>query len=94
MESGGWPMPSRCAARVKLRSSATVPADRMHDPARTVPRATLIGTAAVGAIYLVVSGAITALMPRAARITCSDTSRSREMGSSNSSAEMLTPPIA
>ncbi|NJR79235.1 amino acid permease [Sphingomonas corticis] len=46
--------------------SATVPADRMHDPARTVPRATLIGTAAVGAIYLVVSGAITALMPRAA----------------------------
>lgn len=46
--------------------SATVPADRMHDPARTVPRATLIGTAAVGAIYLVVSGAITLLMPRAA----------------------------
>jgi APA family basic amino acid/polyamine antiporter len=45
--------------------SATVPADRMHDPARTVPRATLIGTAAVGAIYLAVSSAITALMPRA-----------------------------
>lgn len=46
--------------------SATVPADRMQDPARTVPRATLIGTAAVGLIYLVVSGAITTLMPRAA----------------------------
>ncbi|MEG8038875.1 amino acid permease [Sphingomonas sp. LR60] len=46
--------------------SATVPADRMRDPARTVPRATLIGTAAVGVIYLIVSGAITALMPRAA----------------------------
>lgn len=46
--------------------SATVPADRMADPARTIPRATLIGTAAVGAIYLVVSGAIAALMPRAA----------------------------
>ncbi|MGJ3627653.1 hypothetical protein AB5I41_12990 [Sphingomonas sp. MMS24-JH45] len=48
---------------VKIRDR---PADRMRSTARTVPRATLIGTAAVGAIYLVVSGAITALMPRAA----------------------------
>lgn len=46
--------------------SATVPADKVDDPARTVPRATLIGTAAVGLIYLAVSGAISALMPRAA----------------------------
>ncbi|MBW6531152.1 amino acid permease [Sphingomonas sp. RRHST34] len=45
--------------------SATVPADRVADARRTVPRATLIGTAAVGAIYLIVSSAITALMPRA-----------------------------
>ncbi|MBY9064862.1 amino acid permease [Sphingomonas yunnanensis] len=46
--------------------SATVPADRVADARRTVPRATLIGTAAVGVIYLIVSSAITALMPRAA----------------------------
>jgi len=45
--------------------SATVPADRVADARRTVPRATLIGTAAVGVIYLIVSSAITALMPRA-----------------------------
>lgn len=46
--------------------SATVPADKVDDPARTIPRATLIGTAAVGLIYLAVSGAIGAMMPRAA----------------------------
>lgn len=46
--------------------SATVPADRVADARRIVPRATLIGTAAVGVIYLIVSSAITALMPRAA----------------------------
>ncbi len=46
--------------------SATVPADRVRDAARTVPRATLIGTAAVGLIYLAVSSAITYMMPRAA----------------------------
>lgn len=45
--------------------SATVPADRVADARRTVPRATLVGTAAVGVIYLIVSSAITALMPRA-----------------------------
>ncbi|MBB3348971.1 MULTISPECIES: amino acid permease [unclassified Sphingomonas] len=45
--------------------SATVPADRVADARRIVPRATLIGTAAVGVIYLIVSSAITALMPRA-----------------------------
>lgn len=46
--------------------SATVPADRVADARRIVPRATLVGTAAVGVIYLIVSSAITALMPRAA----------------------------
>ncbi|MGK6323064.1 amino acid permease [Sphingomonas sp. DT-51] len=45
--------------------SATVPADRVADARRIVPRATLVGTAAVGVIYLIVSSAITALMPRA-----------------------------
>lgn len=46
--------------------SATVPADKVRDASRTVPRATLIGTAAVGLIYLAVSSAITYMMPRAA----------------------------
>lgn len=43
--------------------SATVPADKVADAARTVPRATLIGTALTGLIYLLVSAAIMLLMP-------------------------------
>lgn len=46
--------------------SATVPADRVADARRTVPRVTMIGTAATGMIYLAVSLAIAALMPRTA----------------------------
>lgn len=46
--------------------SATVPADRVADARRTVPRVTMIGTAATGAIYLAVSGAVAYLLPRAA----------------------------
>ena len=45
--------------------SATVPADKVRDAARTIPRATLIGTATVGLIYLAVSSAIAVMMPRA-----------------------------
>jgi len=43
--------------------SATVPADKVRDPARTIPRATIIGTAATGLIYLVVCSAVTLLAP-------------------------------
>lgn len=43
--------------------SATVPADRVIDAARVVPRVTLIGTASTGIVYLLVSSAITLLMP-------------------------------
>lgn len=46
--------------------SATVPADKVTDASRTVPRVTLIGTAATGMVYVLVSGAIALLMPRAA----------------------------
>ncbi len=46
--------------------SATVPAERVADARRTVPRVTMIGTAATGAIYLAVSGAVAYLLPRAA----------------------------
>ena len=45
--------------------SATVPADKVADARRVVPRATLIGTALTGALYLAISTAITALMPAA-----------------------------
>ena len=43
--------------------SATVPADKVHDPRRTIPRATLYGTAFTGLIYLVVCSAVVLLSP-------------------------------
>jgi APA family basic amino acid/polyamine antiporter len=43
--------------------SATVPAERVEDPQRTIPRATLIGTAIAGAIYLFACSAVALLMP-------------------------------
>jgi len=42
---------------------AAVPAARVKDPARTIPRATLIGTLAVGLIYLAASTAVFLLLP-------------------------------
>jgi len=43
--------------------SATVPADKVHDPERTIPRATMVGTAFTGVIYLIVCSAVVLLMP-------------------------------
>ena len=45
--------------------SATVPADKVKDAARTVPRVTLIGTVLTGIVYVLVSGATMFLMPAA-----------------------------
>ena len=45
--------------------SATVPADKVADAARTVPRATMAGVAIAGALYLLVSAAIMAFVPAA-----------------------------
>ncbi|MCP1472054.1 APA family basic amino acid/polyamine antiporter [Sphingobium sp. OAS761] len=45
--------------------SASVAADKVDDPARTIPRATLIGTAATGLIYLVVCSGIALTLPAA-----------------------------
>ena len=42
---------------------ATVPAARIKDPARTIPRATMIGTLLVGLIYLAASSAVFLLLP-------------------------------
>lgn len=43
--------------------SATVPTDKIADPARTVPRATLLGLGLAGLIYLGISAAFAAFMP-------------------------------
>lgn len=43
--------------------SATVPADKVHEPAKTIPKATLYGTAFTGLIYLVVCSAVVLLSP-------------------------------
>jgi len=42
---------------------ASVPAGRVQDPERTIPRATLIGTLAVGLIYLAASSSVFLLLP-------------------------------
>ncbi|WP_454717705.1 amino acid permease [Caulobacter segnis] len=43
--------------------SATVPADKVHEPAKTIPKATLYGTAFTGLIYLIVCSAVVLLSP-------------------------------
>jgi APA family basic amino acid/polyamine antiporter len=43
--------------------SATVPAGKVQDPVRTIPRATLVGTIFTGLIYLLVCSAVVLLMP-------------------------------
>lgn len=43
--------------------SATIPAGRIHDPERTVPFATMVGTALTGLLYLLVCSSIILLMP-------------------------------
>ncbi|QNA86235.1 amino acid permease [Sphingomonas sp. So64.6b] len=45
--------------------AATVPADKIANPAYVVPRVTLIGTALTGLVYLLVSAATAFLMPAA-----------------------------
>lgn len=43
--------------------SATIPADKVVDPRRTIPRATLIGTGLTGLFYILISAAMLALVP-------------------------------
>jgi APA family basic amino acid/polyamine antiporter len=45
--------------------SATVPADKVSDPKRTIPRATLIGTTFTGILYLAVCSAVLLMLPAA-----------------------------
>jgi len=46
--------------------SATIPAEEVHDPERTIPRATIIGTVAATLIYLLTTVAIMGIIPTAA----------------------------
>jgi APA family basic amino acid/polyamine antiporter len=43
--------------------SATIPAERVADPRRTIARATLVGTAITGGIYLFACSAVAMLLP-------------------------------
>jgi APA family basic amino acid/polyamine antiporter len=43
--------------------SATVPADKVHDPARTIPRATVAGTLVTAGVCAVASSVVLALIP-------------------------------
>ena len=43
--------------------SATIPADSVKDPSRTIPRATIIGTLAVAAIYLLATVGVMGILP-------------------------------
>ncbi|MDZ3830625.1 MAG: amino acid permease [Sphingopyxis sp.] len=45
--------------------SASVAADKVHNPTVTIPRATMIGTAATGILYLIVCSAIALMLPAA-----------------------------
>jgi basic amino acid/polyamine antiporter, APA family len=51
--------------------TATVPADKVQDPKRTVPRATLLGTAGAGIIYILVCSAVVLMLPVAVTVTSS-----------------------
>lgn len=42
---------------------ATIPADRVRDPARTIPRATVVGTVLVAIVYLVSTLGVMSLVP-------------------------------
>ncbi|MFM5950152.1 MAG: APC family permease [Novosphingobium sp.] len=43
--------------------AATVPADKVENPARNIPRATMIGVALTGLVYIGISGAFALFMP-------------------------------
>jgi len=45
--------------------SATVPADDVHEPERTIPRATILGTLVASVVYVVATIAVMGVVPRA-----------------------------
>ena len=70
MEAIGFSGPTGIAAAGALTlwaflgmESATIPAEKVKDPGRTIARATLIGTALTGLVYLFVCSAVALLLP-------------------------------
>jgi basic amino acid/polyamine antiporter, APA family len=51
--------------------TATVPADKVTNPEKTVPRATLFGTAGAGILYILVCSAVVLMLPAAVTATSS-----------------------
>ena len=45
--------------------TATVPADKVTDPARTISRATMLGTGGAGIVYILVCSAVVLMLPAA-----------------------------
>jgi APA family basic amino acid/polyamine antiporter len=43
--------------------SATIPADSVRDPARTIPRATLLGTVLAAAVYILATAGVMGILP-------------------------------
>jgi basic amino acid/polyamine antiporter, APA family len=43
--------------------SATIPADKVDDPSRTIPRATLYGTLGTALVYIIACGAVLIILP-------------------------------
>jgi APA family basic amino acid/polyamine antiporter len=69
--SGGFDWHVNAAATLALWAfigleSATVPAEEVRDPERTIPRATILGTLATTALYLVALVAIVGILSQAA----------------------------
>lgn len=81
MQQGSAPLRPFVAADINLASitsaatltlwamlgieTATVPADKVEDPEKTIPRATLLGAGATGLVYLVVCSAVVLMLPAA-----------------------------
>ncbi|HSR69219.1 MAG TPA: amino acid permease [Acidobacteriota bacterium] len=66
----GQPLGSALLASVTLTlwaflglESATIPAENVADPRRTIPRATLLGTGLTAVIYIVSSSAVSGMLP-------------------------------
>jgi APA family basic amino acid/polyamine antiporter len=69
--TGGSPLPSQLLATVTLTlwaflglECATIPAGSIQDPARTIPRATIVGTTLTAAVYVLTTiGAMSLIAP-------------------------------
>lgn len=68
LPGGGYAQAIATTAALTLWSfigleSATVPAEHVHDPRRTIPRATLFGTVVAAAVYILSNTAVQGILP-------------------------------